>query len=892
MVDAAIAAAISLIENVSSFLDKEVNLKKSVQDDIRDVRNWLRTIQAYLKDMDGKGGSALQIDRAKQLRDIAYDIEDVLDEFRLHVRHRFSRNKLSQVVHDAAHYPTCRLALHELSRKIHDIRRKKDNLKGFDPRLYPDEGSSSSSRLEDRATYQIPEEDEIVGFEEQKATLIQMLQEGEARRMTLSVAGTAGSGKSTLVRSVYDDKSVLSRYDCHAWIDLSPSFKTDEVLRGILGQFCGGWEEKLFPHGMTVQEKLKRHLEQRRYLLVLDDLWSKEDWSSERHVLKLEALSRPDAWNLFCKKAFGRDGKCPEELLEYSLSILKKCEGLPFAIVAVGSLLSTREKKSDEFQKFLNSLGSEIGPGSDLSNFGKVLLPSYKDLSGKSNLKSCFMYFSIFPEDYSIKRGRLIRLWIAEGFIKAKRGKTKEMVAEDYLNELIGRNLIHVSSRDFAGRVSTCRVLNLVREFLIEKSTEENFVKILAKSSTGSSDEEVQHEEVQVRRLSIQYGWPQNKDLVLGCVRALFMFQWHDSLSSKIGKLLHRFKLLKILDLEGAPLETFPKEIVKLTLLSYLSLRETKIETIPKSIKKLAYLETLNLKQTYVTELPSEIFSLQFLRHLLVYRYNVKNYVTFESVQGMKVPAGIGTLCKLQKLSLLRANSKVIEELEALTCLRKLGLLDLKEKDGPKLCDSIKKMGNLLTLDVSSTGPEEYLYLDHMGNHPRFLQRLYLKGRLEKLPGWISSSSLDSLVRIYLKWSKLNTDNNPLWALQALPNLLELQMVDSYMGESLEFMANSFQKLKILHLEQFASLNMVVVQTNAMPKLEKLTLCKCEKLEILPLGISELTHLEELLLFDMNESFLNRLKKDCEDRLMVDHIKIIHSYRLERNGLWSFQNLS
>ncbi|EOY11913.1 NB-ARC domain-containing disease resistance-like protein [Theobroma cacao] len=202
------------------------------------------------------------------------------------------------------------------------------------------------------------------------------------------------------------------------------------------------------------------------------------------------------------------------------------------------------------------------------------------------------------------------------------------------------------------------------------------------------------------------------------------------------------------------------------------------------------------------------------------------------------------------------------------------------------------KMENLLTLDVSSTGLEEYLDLDYMVNHPRFLQRLYLKGRLEKLPGWISSSSLDSLVRIYLKWSKLNTDNNPLWALQALPNLLELQMVDSYMGKSLEFMPNSFQKLKILHLEQFASLNMVVVETNAMPKLEKLTLCKCEKLEILPSGISKLTHLEELFLFDMNESFLNRLKKDCEDRSMVDHIKIIHSYRLGSNGLWSYQNLS
>ncbi|XVF03578.1 hypothetical protein REPUB_Repub05bG0005400 [Reevesia pubescens] len=921
MADAAVTAALFLIEKVSSFLAKEANLNKNLQDDIEDVQKWLRTIQAYLRDVDVKEGTALQMERSNQLRDMAYDIEDVLDEFLLHVPvpHQFDRHthSVSTMVHDAAHSLKRRHALHQLSSRIEGIRRKQKNL-NFDPRLCPDEAASSGSREEDHhaMTNKIPEEDEIIGFEDLKAKLIQqLLQQGETRRATISVVGSAGSGKSVLVKSVYEDKSVAKRYECHAWIHVSHSFKLDELLRRMLMEFCEG-QVALFPPGRDVHEKLKNHLQRRRYLVVLDDLWSKDDWDQivralpagfggstiivttrnsnvasscgqypELHVHELKALSSPYDWQLFCKKAFSTcDGLCPDELVKLSQNILVKCEGLPFAIVAVGSLLSAREKTPTEFKKLYDSIGSEIEAGANLSIIRNVLLPSYKDLLGKGNLKSCLLYFSIFPEDYSIKRGRLIRLWIAEGFIPEKRGKTVEMVAEEYLNELIGRNLVHVSSRDFDGRVSSCRLLNLVREFLIQKSEEENFATILAEPSTGPREK--------VRRLSIQSKLSRNNDLGLSCVRTLFIFYWYDSFSSKIGKLLRQFRLLKVLDLEGAPLETFPEEIVKLTLLKYLSLRETNIKTVPKSIKKLAYLETLNLKQTHVTKLPFEILELQFLRHLLVYRYNViKKYVTFDSVQGVEVPAGIGTLYNLQKLSLLRVNKEVIKELGALTHLKKLGILDLKREDGEKLCASIMEMQDLSSLDVSSTGPEEYLDLDGMStsSHPRFLQRLYLKGRLAKLPGWISSHSLDSLVRIYLKWSRLKTDANPLRALEALPNLLELEMVDAYMGEALEFKANSFKKLKILQLEQFANLNMVVVEETAMAKLEKLTICKCKKLEMLPLGINKLTHLKEMLLYDMNRSFLSELNMD---RWMVDHIETINSFTLNSDESWSFQNLS
>ncbi|OMO52767.1 Disease resistance protein [Corchorus olitorius] len=605
------------------------------------------------------------------------------------------------------------------------------------------------------------------------------------------------------------------------------------------------------------QEELKHILNQESYLLVLDDLWDTDDWTrivnalpsdfgrrriiittrdsdvakrcvlsgSKPHVEELQPLSRPDDWHLFCNKAFTSNVMCPRELEKLSRDILKKCEGLPFAIVAVGSLLSTRQKTPYEFQKLLSSLGSEMGTGANLSMIGK--------------------------------RGRLIRLWIAEGFIKKKTGKTLEMVAEDYLNELIGRNLVQVSSWDFDGRPRTCRVRSLVREFLIQNSKEENYVTILDELSTA------QGEKARARRLSGQCSLPilsSKKDLELSCIRTLSMFKWCESFSSDIRKVLNQFKFLKVLDLEGAPLGIFPEEIFKLTLLKCLSLRGTKIKEVPKSIKKLAFLETLNLKHTKVTVLPLEILALKFLRYLFVYCYKAEDAVQGVDVQSLA--SEIGTLSELQKLSLIRVTSaKLIEGLGALTNLTNLGLLvGLRKEDGKKLCEAITKMQKLLSLDVTSIHQDQYLVLDEMPNCPQFLQRLFLKGRLSKLPRWISS--LDSLVKISLRGSKLSAkpENNPLPALEVLPNLLELVMVDSYMGEELEFRANSFMKLKILHLEDLGSLNTVIVEETAMPKLEKLTICKCKKLEMLPLGINSLTELEELLLYDMNENFLSSLQ--------------------------------
>lgn len=357
---------------------------------------------------------------------------------------------------------------------------------------------------------------------------------------------------------------------------------------------------------------------------------------------------------------------------------------------------------------------------------------------------------------------------------------------------------------------------------------------------------------------------------------------------SDFERSLRKLKLVKVVDVHGEGLTEFPKEISRFTLVRYLSFRNTKIKVIPSSIQKLSYLETLDLKQTDVTELPQEISHLQNLCHLLVYKYNVINYVAFDTAQGVKLHEGISRLTHLQTLSLVNVGrkGKILQDLRLLTQLRKLGLTGLKQEHGKHLCAAVELMRSLRTLDVCSATKEEYIDVEEMKNPPESLQRLYLKGRLKKLPSWIPE--LHDLVRIGLKWSKLS--DSPLKSLERLPNLTELLLVDCYSGEELIFGGCGFKKVKILEIEEMGNVKMMVIEDGAMCEVKKISVRRCGGMGMV-LGVENLTKVEELTLYDMAEELVARLRRNGEDREWVKHVPLIHSYA-PTNQLWSLENLS
>ncbi|XP_030444238.1 disease resistance protein RPM1-like [Syzygium oleosum] len=866
MASLAVEATLRLVEIVSSLILEEINRKKDVKEDIDCIMRWLKTMRAFLRDQEGTQGNEGHQDKVHQIRDLAYDIEDAFDDFMFHVPHHVHTHMITKFAHGATHFPQQRVVLHKMSSRIKKIRTKIQNFGYLEPlrtgNTTSGESGTSGVGSEDHLAHRVVEEDDIVGFEGHVECIRDQLLSGEPKLSTISIAGPPGSGKTVLAKQVFECKRVQGHFDFHAWLRVSPSFKREEILWSILTQFFPGMDGSVLIKGVAVREIFSKYMQQKRFIVVLDDIWRMQDWEKivnelqigssgsrilitsrnsgvgescvgyPNYVHQLNGLPWKEAFNLFGKKAFwSRNGICPPELEDWSEKIIKKCEGLPFAVIAAGNLLSKKGQIPHEWKKLHDSLGA------NLPVIGSILLPSYKYLP--SNLRSCFLYFSIFPEDYSIQRQRLIRLWIAEGFVKEARNTSLEETAENYLNELVQRNLVDVTAKDIEGRVRSCRVLNIVHEFIIDKAEEENFV--------GSASERSSSSQGRIRRLSAQTDIRTNVELsqTLRHVRSAFMLGRGKFPSLKF------FQLLRILDMQGAPLEDFPNGVKELVLLKYLSFQETNIKTVPK--------------------------------------YDVKNYMTFDGAKGVEMLSGRGALSNIQKLSLVMATTELIEKLDGMIHLRKLGLINLKSKDGRKVCESIQKMEHLSTLDLRAESGD-HLELDHIQIKPGFvfLRHLYLKGQLQKLPKWVSS--LESLIKVCLKWSRSNI--NPLQALQDLPNLMDLNMVDAFTGQTLEFKANTFRKLKMLQIEQFSELSIVDVQVNAMPALEKLTFRKCEKLDTLPFGIKMLTNLQELLLYDMNGEFIDRLRKNSEDLNLVRHVRVIRSYTLSKDQYWLPQNLS
>ncbi|KAL7209226.1 hypothetical protein ACSBR1_030874 [Camellia fascicularis] len=282
-----------------------------------------------------------------------------------------------------------------------------------------------------------------------------------------------------------------------------------------------------------------------------------------------------------------------------------------------------------------------------------------------------------------------------------------------------------------------------------------------------------------------------------------------------------KFKLLNVLDLEGAPLDQLHEEVGNLYLLRYLSVRRTEVQTIPKSIGNLHNLLTLDLKYSPVSELTIDINRFHKLQHLLAYYHNCGCANIVHIVRGVRIQGGIGHLQELQKLWHVETNHddglSLIEELGNLMQLRKLGITKLRREHGRALCTTIKKMNYLKYLKVAALSADEILDLQYISSPPQYLQRLNLGGRLEKLPDWIPK--LQNLVKLSLLHSGLASD--PLKALQALPSLEHLHLWNACDEEQLYFEVGSFQKLKQLDLLEFEGLNSVIIEEGALPLLER-----------------------------------------------------------------------
>jgi disease resistance protein RPM1 len=195
--------------------------------------------------------------------------------------------------------------------------------------------------------------------------------------------------------------------------------------------------------------------------------------------------------------------------------------------------------------------------------------------------------------------------------------------------------------------------------------------------------------------------------------------------NSFIVKLFKKFKLLKVLDFEDAPIDYLPQEVGNLFHLKYLNLRRTKVKILPKSVGKLYNLQTLNVVETAVHELPIEMFRLYKLRQIIAYSHDFESKSSFYSVRGVKVHEWVGCLNELQELSTIEANHHGVGLFEE---LGKLGISNMTAERGRALCDTIQKMVHLNVLTVCSISEDEIIDLESISSSPPFLKHIYLIG--------------------------------------------------------------------------------------------------------------------------------------------------------------------
>ncbi|KAF8017620.1 hypothetical protein BT93_H2726 [Corymbia citriodora subsp. variegata] len=870
-------------------VEKEAKLLKGVRGELEPIKNEFERMKAFLASAESSQEDDPELKVwVKQVREVAYDTEDILDEFMLKLARDHGHGFMGYFRKIKSSIQNLK-ARHQLSSKIADIKSRVRSISEGHQRYhfksYSSEQNASAStggtswhNLREDAF--LVEEGELVGIDKPREEIIKWLVDREPGLQVLSIFGMGGLGKTTLAKKVHDNQKVKAYFQSHAWINVSQSYKIEDILRDTIEQLHGEIEQPV-PQGIESADSIKLKqivkcfLQQKRYIIVLDDVWNSNALEGIKYampnssfcsrilittrtadvatgsfnqskVYELEPLPLEESWSLFCKKAF-YGNPCPPHLENLSRHILKKCKGLPLAIVTIGGLLIAKD--GQEWEMISRNLAAELKNNDRMHNFRKILSLSYSDL--RYNLKSCFLYLGVFPADHVIQCMRLIRLWIAEGFVEEREGMTREEVAERYLKELINRSLVQIAKTALDGRLISCRIHDLMRESILSKLRDENFV------SFASEQKKELHE--RVRRLSVQSTYNNAlKQLNLPSLRSLLIFESTTSSSSDEQFVPSGCQMLRVLDLRDSPLHEFPQQILLLFHLKYLSLRRTKVSIIPRSIGKLQNLETLDLKHTSVSELPVDITKLKKLRHLLVYSFpNIKTSLPFGFYKGFSAPQGFGALASLQKLSCVKPGGSrsrnTMQELGELNQLRRLGKTDLKKDDVEELCHSLEKMTALRSLCVTAESESEVIDLDFLSSPPPLLWTLGIEGCLTKLPDWVPL--LNNLTRVTLGWSRLKL--SPLTALQNLPILAQLDLSNAFDGETLVFGDRGFPKLKQLYLAKMENLKFVLMEGKAMPCIQRLAIKGCRQLawQSLLVVIHDLANLKNLRFVEMPKEF-------------------------------------
>ncbi|XP_009759026.1 putative disease resistance protein At1g50180 [Nicotiana sylvestris] len=889
-------AAVSFVaERLFDLLKEEVVFLKNVQEQVEGVGNELVRMKCFLKDADMKQveeQAATIRNWVSEIRSVAYHAEDVIEIF----IHQVASLERKSFFIKCALFPKKLYWLHKVGEEIESIQSRILEISNSRERygiisyqgLGIGEGSSTTREKmrELRRSSPLVANKDVVGLKKHVNAVVSILLREDKRLRVASIVGMGGLGKTTLAKEVYNEAHIRDQFDCQAWIYVSQDYKPAKIIKELILQLANPEEDKvkivetmdkLSEAGL--EEMLQRRLEGKRYLIVLDDIWTKEAWDllarsfpdndkSSRLLLtsrikevalhadahsipyELKVLNEEESWELFLKKSFPEERECPEDLVDVGKEILEKCDGLPLAITVIGGLLAGKKKQRSEWERVKRNLSSHLA-GSQTYGVSAILALSYHDLP--PDLKSCFLYLGLLRKDRDISVQQLKHLWIAHGLIHQNLGEQQRLedIAEDYLDELIGRNMVQVILVRADDRVRSCRLHDLLRDFCIMKAKEEIFLQVHDQNvdniSTVLSDQSRHH----VLYCPLErYDYLGNSKTY---IRSLLSF---DSSSAELN--LDRictsssFKLLKVLYIDSPGLNVISDSIGKLGCLKYLGIGwKTRIKMLPPSLIRLKNLETIDMPMSrhYSVLIPNVLGKLENLRRLL-------GYINSPSLLKIDLPNNLQIIGSIPVKHWMHN-----ENLTRMTNLQKVGLFiqDDHDLDMDRLCDSLAELKNLQSLCLEVEGRSQISLVAGLSKVSH-IAKLKLKGRLASMPAHPCVFP-HNLCQLTLVNSKLHPDS--IQVLEKLTNLSVLKLVNAFDGrthyDSLTVSENGFRGLMFLRVELLTMTEMKLGK-GAMAGLKHLQIFDCYSLRKLPEELILLTNLEKLEIRGMPEEFCARLQ--------------------------------
>lgn len=866
----AYAALVSLAQNIDQILNQDqytISVREKQQ--IMHIQEHVIFLQAFL-DYALEKASKLE----GRITVAANEAEDIIENFMCEqTRTRFglikptARPSKCKLIHclrgKPADRPSNFQSLKKVSDEIESIAGEAMEIKnglrieGVTLGDSPSDGSSSGIRPTGN--------NDMVGFDEDLMAIKTRLCGESSKLEVIPIFGMGGIGKTTLARNAYDDPLTIQRFDIRAWVSVSHDYSPQRILWGLLvsmkilnqeisdgsnqteEQSDGSNQAEIQSEGTnqtkvkekreldksSMQEKVYKSLKGRRYLIVIDDLWSTEAWDDIRNIFPddnsgsriilttrlSDVAAYPDpsiplhemhfmdvdqSWHLLRKKVFA-DQYCPSVLENIGKEIARSCRGLPLAIVVIAGLLSTISKTRASWEEIPRNVSSAFATNN--RQLEEILSLSYTHLP--HHLRTCFLYMGGFPEDYDIRVSKLVKLWVAEGFLKPNGCDSLEEEAEEYLSDLIKRSLVLVTKRKSNGKIKSCSVHDLVRDLCIRKAQQEKFL-------VQAADRYVFLGTVKnLRRVSTAYSnlrFPHASS-----IRTILYFQ---RTGSSIGSSVS-FRLLRVLNIENSDVcslgarafISLPDQLFELFHLRYLALDyPTKIRQAISNLRNLQTLVIHSRKtlRRFLCSLPLEIWKLPKLRHVVYFCIDHLPYVEGETSSALE---------NLQTLSAVRNFVCTGRTLNMIPNLKKLELV---------FCGS------------GSTHQEYHL------ENLAYLHRLeILKFEIQPdFPSWEKLHPVFPRTLRKLTVSGWGLAWEDMTIIGSLPNLRVLKLRDfACSGNTWETNEGEFPELRFLLIDK-SDLRHWTSESSHFPCLECLVLHRCTALREIPEGFGEIPTLE------------------------------------------------